>query len=54
MHNPLRQQAIRKILKWKTENNKVINWSIDLSLYKLNIQYIKGTKIILITVCPDF
>ena len=37
----------KKILKGKMENGKVNNWSIELSSHKLNIQYIKCTKVIL-------
>ena len=43
-----------KFLKGKTENNKVNNGSGELSSYKLNIQYIKGTKMCYLTAYHDW
>ena len=37
-------KPLKKFLKGKMENNKVKNWSVELSSCKLNIQYIKGIK----------
>ena len=41
------QKHLEKFLKGKKENNKVSNWSVELSFYKLKIQYIKGPKNVL-------
>ena len=41
------QKPLEKFLKSETENNKVNITSTDLYSYKLNVQYIRGTKNIL-------
>ena len=38
---------LKKFLTGKTKNDKVNNWAIELSCYKLNIQYIKDTENVL-------
>ena len=40
-------KPLEEFLKGKSENNKVNTWSIELSSYKLNIQYIKGAENVL-------
>ena len=46
-------RSLEKFPQGKTENNKVNNWSMELSSYKLTIQYINVTKNV-IADCPDW
>ena len=46
-------KRLEKLLKRKTQNNKINNWSIELSSYKLETHYIKGTEVYWVTVCQD-